>query len=125
MEVLAAVSDMIFASKISGAATQANVNITFVKSLDKLIEQSKALPAKMIILDLNNPRFDPLKAIEELKASPDSKEIPIIGFLSHVQVELRRKAQEMGCDFTMPRSQFNSNLVDILSGKYFNHSLTN
>ncbi len=125
MEVLAAVSDMIFASKISGAATQANVNITFVKSLDKLIEQSKALPAKMIILDLNNPRFDPLKAIEELKSSPDSKEIPIVGFLSHVQVELRRKAQEMGCDFTMPRSQFNSNLVDILSGKYFNHSLTN
>lgn len=125
MEILAAVSDMIFASKISGAATQANVNITFVKSLDKLIEQSKALPAKMIILDLNNPRFDPLKAIEELKSSPDSKEIPIVGFLSHVQVELRRKAQEIGCDFTMPRSQFNSNLVDILSGKYFNHSLTN
>ena len=125
MEILAAVSDMIFASKISGAATQANVNITFVKSLDKLIEQSKALPAKMIILDLNNPRFDPLKAIEELKSSPDSKEIPIVGFLSHVQVELRRKAQEMGCDFTMPRSQFNSNLVDILSGKYFNNSLTN
>ena len=119
MEILAAVSDMIFASKISGAASQVDANVTFVKSLDKLIEQSKALPIKMIILDLNNLRFDPLKAIEELKASPDSKEIPIVGFLSHVQVELRRKAQEMGCDFTMPRSQFNSNLADILSGKYF------
>jgi PleD family two-component response regulator len=125
MEILAAVSDMIFASKISGAASQVNANVTFVKSLDKLIEQSKALSVKMIILDLNNPRFDPLKAIEELKLSSDSKEIPIVGFLSHVQVELRRKAQEMGCDFTMPRSQFNTNLVDILSGKYFNHSLTN
>ncbi|MBI4852638.1 MAG: response regulator [Acidobacteria bacterium] len=118
-EVLAAVSDMIFASKISGAASQTNINITFIKSADKLVEQANNLNPKLIILDLNNPRFDSLTAIKELKSNSVLCTIPIVGFLSHVQVELRLKAQEAGCDFTMPRSEFNSHLIEILSGEYF------
>ncbi|KAF0248200.1 MAG: response regulator receiver [bacterium] len=117
-EVLAAVSDMIFAAKINGAATQAEVNVTFVKSLEKLIERATNLTPKLIILDLNNPRFDSITAIKELKSNQALCAIPIVGFLSHVQVELRRQAQEIGCDVTIPRSQFNTNLVDILSGQY-------
>jgi CheY-like chemotaxis protein len=117
-EILASVSDMIFASKINGAATQAGVNVTFVKSLDKLLEQAINLTPKLIILDLNNPRFDSITAIKELKSNHALCAIPIVGFLSHIQVELRRQAQEIGCDFTMPRSQFNTNLIEILSGTY-------
>jgi CheY-like chemotaxis protein len=118
-EILAAVADMIFASKINGAANQASVNVTFVKSIDKLVEQASNLKPELILLDLNNPRFDSLTAIKELKSNPILKEIPILGFLSHVQVDLRRQAQEIGCNFTLPRSQFNSHLVEILSGQYF------
>lgn len=118
-EVLAAVSDMIFAAKINGAASQAGVNVTFVKSLDKLLTQALTITPRLIILDLNNPRFDPLIAIKELKSNQSLCAIPIVGFLSHVQVELRRQAQEIGCDFTMPRSQFNNNLIEILSSETF------
>ncbi len=114
-EVLAAVSDMIFAAKINGAAAQAGVSVTFVKSLEKLIERATNLTPKLIILDLNNPRFDPIAAIKELKSNQALCAIPIVGFLSHMQIELRRQAQEIGCDVTMPRSQFNTNLVNILS----------
>lgn len=118
-KILAAVSDMIFASKINGAASQISANVTFVKSIDKLIEQANNLSPELIILDLNNPRFDSLNAIKDLKASSSLRSVPIVGFLSHVQTELRHKAQEAGCDFVMPRSQFNTNLPQILSGEYF------
>lgn len=118
-KILAAVSDMIFASKISGAASQVDVDITFVKSADKLMEQANNLNPELIILDLNNSRFDSLDVIKGLKASASLCTIPIVGFLSHVQVELRSKAQEIGCNFTMPRSQFTSHLPQILSGEYF------
>lgn len=117
MEVLAAVSDMIFASKISGTASQTDAKVAFVKSLDKLLEQATNSP-QLIILDLNNPRFDPIEAIKQLKTNPQLSLIPIVGFLSHTQVELRRQAQSVGCDFTMPRSQFTTHLIDILNGTY-------
>jgi hypothetical protein len=37
-----------------------------------------------------------------------------VGFVSHVQGDLKVKAVEAGCDVVMPRSAFSQNLVSIL-----------
>ena len=38
----------------------------------------------------------------------------IIGFLSHVQGDLKQKAHEVGCDMVLPRSAFSQNLPQLL-----------
>jgi len=38
----------------------------------------------------------------------------IIGFLSHVQGDLKLRAQEAGCDMVLPRSAFSQNLPQLL-----------
>jgi hypothetical protein len=38
----------------------------------------------------------------------------VIGFLSHVQGELKQKAHETGCDMVLARSAFSQNLPQIL-----------
>jgi CheY-like chemotaxis protein len=116
--VVAAVSDMIFAAKVNGAAEQHNISVNFVRSLDGLLTTAREKSPAMILLDLNNPRFDPLTAIKDLKNDAELATIPIIGFLSHVQVDLKRNAIEIGCDRVMPRSEFSKHLGEILSGKY-------
>src|SRR5260370_443109 len=40
--------------------------------------------------------------------------ISSVGFVSHVQGDLKMKAQEAGCDVVMPRSAFSQNLPSIL-----------
>src|SRR5688572_33244549 len=104
-EILAAVGEIFFASKINGAASHLNISVKFVKSIEDLIEHAGARP-RLIILDLNNNRFDPISAIKELKANEALREIPIVGFLSHVQVDLMKRAEAAGCDRVMPRSAF-------------------
>jgi len=42
------------------------------------------------------------------------KATSIVGFVSHVQGDLKVKAQEAGCDVVMPRSAFSQNLPSIL-----------
>jgi len=42
------------------------------------------------------------------------KSIPIIGFVSHVQGELKMKAQDAGANMVMARSAFSQNLQQIL-----------
>ena len=42
------------------------------------------------------------------------KSTSIVGFVSHVQGDLKVKAQEAGCDVVMPRSAFSQNLPSIL-----------
>ena len=112
--VLAVVNDIFFSAKISGAAKQAGVNLEYVTIEKTLLEKANANPA-MIILDLNFDAARPLELIGKLKSNPATKQIRLLGYLSHVQEDLRRAAVEAGCDEVMPRSAFSMNLAGILS----------
>src|SRR2546425_1262597 len=67
----------------------------------------------LIIFDLNNANAKPLALIPKLK-SKLKKGTSIIGFLSHVQGDLKQKAHEVGCDMVLPRSAFSQNLPQLL-----------
>ena len=112
--VLAVVSDLFFSAKITEAAKRAGVHVEYVTSGKELIPKAKESLPTLIIFDLNYEAADPLKLISKLKASSELKQISLIGYLSHVQVELKAKAQESGCDMVMPRSAFSVNLPQIL-----------
>jgi CheY-like chemotaxis protein len=112
-KVLAVLEDLFFTVKINEAAKRAGLPITFVKSEHDALEQAKLHPA-LIIMDINFQGVDPLSLIRKLKADEQTKGINLIGYLSHVQGELKVQAQEAGCDMVMPRSAFSQNLPQIL-----------
>jgi CheY-like chemotaxis protein len=112
-KVVAALEDLFFTVKINESAKRAGVAIEFVKSGKDVLEKAKTRPT-LIILDLNCNAIEPLKLISELKANAETKAISLIGFLSHVQGELKQQAQEAGCDMVMARSAFSQNLLQIL-----------
>src|SRR5580704_9111354 len=87
--IIVAVDDMFFASKIRGTAEALGRQITMVRTVEGLIEQAELLSPSLIILDLNSTRIDPIAAIQSLKSRPELKGLPILGFLSHVQVDLK------------------------------------
>jgi DNA-binding NarL/FixJ family response regulator len=60
-----------------------------------------------------NARSQPLAAIARVRAA--QKDLKVIGFLSHVQLDLAAQAQAAGCSEVMPRSAFTQNLAAILS----------
>ena len=112
-KVLAVLEDLFFTVKITEAAKRAGLPITFVKSEHDALEQAKLHPA-LIIVDINFQGVDPLSLIRKLKSDEETKRINLIGYLSHVQGELKMQAQEAGCDMVMPRSAFSQNLPQIL-----------
>jgi CheY-like chemotaxis protein len=112
-KVLAVLEDLFFTVKINEAAKRAGLAITFVKSEHDALEQAKLHPA-LIIMDINFQGIDTLNLIRTLKADEQTKRINLIGYLSHVQGELKLQAQEAGCDVVMPRSAFSQNLPQIL-----------
>jgi hypothetical protein len=56
----------------------------------------------------------------ELKLSEGSKDIPLLGFFSHVQSELQRNALAAGYDEVLPRSLFARDLAHVLAGQIKN-----
>jgi CheY-like chemotaxis protein len=112
-KIVAAVSDLLFTVKINDAARKAGLAVDFVKSEKDLLEKAGEQPVA-IILDLNYEAVHPLRLITRLKGSTQFKNISLIGYLSHVQGELKRQAHEAGCDIVMTRSAFSQNLPQIL-----------
>ena len=113
--IFAFVDDLFFMAKIQETARKLNVKVDFVKSEKEVLEAVAAGEEKpsLIIIDLNHHTVKPLTVIPKLK-SKFKKETNIIGFLSHLQGELKVKAQEVGCDMVLPRSAFSQNLPQLL-----------
>jgi CheY-like chemotaxis protein len=111
--ILAVLEDLFFTVKIHEAAKRAGLPVEFLKSEIDALLRAKTQPA-LIIIDLNFQGIDALKLVGELKADAATKGISLLGYLSHVQGELKLKAQEAGCDMVMPRSAFSQSLPQIL-----------
>ena len=113
-KILAVVDDLLFTVKISDAAKRVGLDAEFVKSEKDLIDKASQERPLLIILDLNTNAVEPLDLISKLKGDGDLRHISLIGYLSHVQGELKQKAHEAGANIVMARSAFSQNLQQIL-----------
>jgi PleD family two-component response regulator len=115
--VIAAVDDMFFASKIRATAEELGVNVRFLRSSDAVVEAALGNSPSLIIVDLHSERIEPIDLVTRLRSSEQLRSIPLLGFFSHVHVELSRRAREAGYDQVIPRSAFTSQLPEILLGE--------
>lgn len=112
------IDDLFFLAKIQETARKLSIKVEFVKTPEPILERAQDTvpederPA-LVIFDLNNLNAKPLSVIPKLR-SKLQKATSIIGFVSHVQGELKMKALEAGCDVVMPRSAFSQNLPNLL-----------
>ena len=116
--VIAVVDDLFFASKIRGAGEQAGVTITFPRTLESLLEAARRDPIALVIVDLHAQKIDPLRLAASLKGDDQLRTILLVGFFSHVLVELQQAATAAGYDRVMPRSAFVKRLGEMLSTDY-------
>jgi len=99
--------------QINEAAKRAGLSVKFVKSQRDALDQA-AEGAVLIILDLNFTAIQPVELIQKFKADPNLQRINLVGYVSHVQGELKQEAQEAGCDMVMARSAFSQSLQQIM-----------
>ncbi len=116
--VLAAVEDLLFRSKISETASTLGVEAAFPRSPKKLLEALRESPPDLLVLDLNSARFEPLALLQTINSDEATRDVPTLGFLSHVQKDLAVAAREAGCDRVVARSAFTK---DLQTGKWLEH----
>ncbi len=114
--VLAAVEDLLFKSKILETAKELDVEAQFPRSPKKLLDALGESPPELLILDLNSTRFGPLEILNKVKSNEATSQVPVVGFLSHVQKDLAVAAKEAGCDRIMARSAFTRDLPKVIAG---------
>ncbi|MGA8937659.1 MAG: response regulator [Acidobacteriaceae bacterium] len=110
------IEELFFQAKIQETAKKLGVKVSFVKNdkeaLAVMMDGEENKPA-LIVFDLNNANAKPLTLIPKLKTKL-KRSASIVGFLSHLQGDLKAKAVEAGCDVVMPRAAFSQNLPNLL-----------
>ncbi|HLZ13710.1 MAG TPA: hypothetical protein VKP58_14080 [Candidatus Acidoferrum sp.] len=109
--VVAYMDDLFFQMKLAETAKHLQVEVKVAASPDALLQLMDPLP-KFVIFDLN-ARNAPLQAAQQLREQHPT--LPVIGFLSHVQADLAARAKAAGFQQVMPRSQFTTQLAQILA----------
>jgi hypothetical protein len=111
------IEDLFFLAKIQEAARKLGVKVEFVKgdkeSVAKVLTLPEAELPKLLVFDLNNLNAKPMTLIPKFKTK-FKKATSIIGFLNHLQSDLKAKAVEVGCDTVMPRAAFSQSLPTLL-----------
>ncbi len=111
------IEDLFFTAKIQETARKLGVKVEFIKNEKEQIAALTSAEEEnrpgLIVFDLNNANAKPLTLIPKLKAKL-KKSTSIVGFLSHLQGDLKAKAVEAGCDTVMPRAAFSQNLPNLL-----------
>jgi CheY-like chemotaxis protein len=97
--------DLIFFSRVSGAARAAGLTVRMVRSAADLLAAVRTAPPAGVIVDVHNPDLDLPALLAQLKevypAMPR-----VIAYGSHVEAAVLKAARTAGCDRVMPRSQF-------------------
>jgi hypothetical protein len=111
------IEDLFVAAKIQETARKLGVKVEFSKgdkeAVARICDVPEADRPTLLVFDLNNLNAKPMSLIPKFKTK-FKKATSIVGFLSHLQGDLKMKAVEAGCDTVMPRSAFSQSLPNLL-----------
>ena len=111
--VVALVEDLLFLSKIRETAKAVGVTV-IAGDTRSCVPSILETGPQAILLDLNSRMLAAVDCVRALKADPATRQIPIVGFVSHVQSDLIAAARAAGCDLVLARSAFSQQLPDLL-----------
>ena len=109
-------SDLLFSSKVTGAATARGLNLEIVSSSAELLAMVSAEAAEFVLLDLSTAGLEPGDLVDRLRrlARPPRA---IVAFAPHVHKAKLDAAREAGCNLVLSRGQL-SRQVDQLLADY-------
>jgi two-component system cell cycle response regulator DivK len=62
------------------------------------LEKARAVAPDLVLMDMSLPVLDGWAATRQLRASDDTRDIPVIALTAHAMAEDRGKALDAGCD---------------------------
>lgn len=109
-------ADLLWATKIKGAADSAGINARPVRSVEMLEARLADSDVRALMVDLDAPEIA-LNLINRLKgpdAAPRDREIVVLAFGPHVAVDLFAAARRAGAERAIPRGALARGLIEWL-----------
>jgi CheY-like chemotaxis protein len=114
MEIIFLTTDLLFSSRVAGAAARVGLSLRTVAGRTALLGTAATAQADLIVLlDLNSPGVEPADIVPALRAAAHPPRA-IIAYGPHVHEECLAAAKAAGCDEVLTRGQFNATMDNVL-----------
>jgi PleD family two-component response regulator len=113
--ILAAVNDIFFYTKLRDALKPQGYRLERARTQQDVPDKTAAFLPAAVILDMNDPILNGLKALEAIRADARFKELPVLAFANHEEVVTWQEAKRLGVTKIVSRNEFSSRTRDLLS----------
>ena len=111
MQVLFLCPNLMFASRVSGAANVLKIPLHVLANPGDLAAKL-SVDARLVIIDLGQEGLNLPGIVADVRAKSSSARV--VAFGSHVNEAVLSAARAAGCDEVMPNSQFDRTYVELL-----------
>ena len=112
--IVCVIDDLFFSVKIKTAAKTLGTEVYFERTPHQVLESIRSKAPRLVIFDLDSGKMRPMDAIAAMKADPALRDVPTLGFVSHVHDDVIASARAAGIDQVIARSAFVERLGAIL-----------
>jgi DNA-binding NarL/FixJ family response regulator len=112
MNVLVAIHDLMFSSKVTAASRGKAIN--WLPRGTKIVDHVKATRPDVLLVDLASPALDAVNAVKALKA--EGTQLVVIGYVDHTREDVMQAATAAGVDQVMSKGEFARRLPELLEG---------
>jgi CheY-like chemotaxis protein len=112
-KILLCEKNLYFSVSLSGILKKAGFDVLMAADLTAV----KAQPLDSIgaaFVNLGSLGSDGVRIVAQLRKSPATAQIPIVGFAGHKEKELLEDARAAGCTLQVPNSRISSDLPGIM-----------
>ncbi len=113
--VVAAVTDLFFTTRLRAAANDVPTVLDFASDLEEVRTRLSRRTPRLVLVDLNARDFDAIEVVRSVRDG-EGEDVPVVGFFSHVDTELKQKAEDAGCNEVLPRRAFVQRIPELLTG---------
>jgi CheY-like chemotaxis protein len=108
--VLVVVSDLFLRQKVVESLMSAGFRPDPVAGPGRMRERLAGGTPSCLVLDLDLAGVDSVELVRGLREDPATRALPLLGFCSHLHVDLRARGLAAGCDVVVARSQVQTRL---------------
>jgi len=112
--VVALVPDLMFGSRVLEMLEGAGHEVTLTGQEDEA--RIEAEFADVLVVDLTTDAVDGLMLVDSMAAGGELQGKRTLGFYSHVEADVRDRAERAGFDLVVPRSRMNREGTELVAG---------
>ncbi|WP_447974119.1 response regulator [Nitrospira sp. Kam-Ns4a] len=112
--ILVAVNDVFFYTKLRDALRGSAYTLERARTQDDVPAKTAPAAPAALVINLNEERLDPFRAIEDFHRSAAGRSLPILAFANHEEVETWRRAKELGVTKIVSRNEFSARTKELI-----------